>query len=1637
MALLHELYEEVCKRSAHAIAYIAVGSAGSQRLQRTYSELIARSKYLAAGLSVALEPLLVDGRDPQLPKPAARTGTPAVVAVQLARTHVDFLPLVLAASRCGVSLVFVSTDIEDKKLQEERDLAIRQHLQPCLYVFSEVTQRCPKPQGNSSVEEKTTVTVESLGDAASSCPEGGPAGLEILAREMRESQKNSPVCFFFTGGTTRGRCVIVTHSMFEHESKRYAECVRFKSPARVLAQTSVYWGASALGQFSIALAYGGCAVITEACDPEDLRAVIADEAVNVLGVVPDQLKLLSEVPGKDFPNMQGAFTWGEGLPAAVAERWRDHPGGCQLVELLISTEYWLSLYSLPLAEGGPDARRFRCVPDAKVLVVDERGQTLSISKEKDALGELLIAGPMVTYGYVRTGRDASAALDFVEVQDEYYFRTGDLVSIKLSESDEVILQYCGRLDMTFKEHGKWVDMRHLEERLRKIDGIDQVVLLPDAQGGPEPHACFPMRQDVDGAVVVKQARDALPRRCQLHVLDTLPKHPVTNKIDVKKLKQLVHPADMLVHGASWPTCPDVQAVPGAERRMRAILVSNGWWTMVVASFALAWDLPVFVGFLKLVINALRGRRQCEAGFRPCRLYGFGFWGMPFMHLMYMHATSVYPALHMFFSDRLPGSIWSCMFMACVARGGLRSMPWRRLRHAGHFLEKLVLLWFAGGFVAACRRRRLAWPIVFWANCGYRVMFDCDKLRSRRWWRSHLKWQLEEFVEWATGIMQAPGRRLKDSSNGARSGGSTTIGDHHSWRDKWPSGKCIFSGKDVYYEWPPPTDPSAETGLYSQGVGGFPNGYGHCVGWAHWPEETEVALTDAYRIIADGESACAAVAAATESLTNGSSGTPEPAKKPVLLDFLVRVPDVEEVEPWKVAGGVPRAMGWKEFDDLWWKYKTRDVLTMPEQHLASLREGLRSKRSERPLEPLDLPDDATTRRLCRVVGQAAKISDCSPQTPLNSLDSMLVAVVATRVRAEFNLPTFSVAAVRRADTVADLREEIEQGQPESVVPVAAPAAAASDRPDLRQGQEFAVYFSPGQAGPMGSWVMRRDDPVDEARLLKAAGVLIQRHQALRSVVQDPIRLISFTLELAQMYKLLARQLDARGAAFRVLRRLLFWSIKSTYGRIRVRSQVSVYEQCPEQVPLEFVEVKDQVNAEWQLGNRRTILAEVNKPMDIAVIVLQAELAGLWVRLTGKRSEAGDFVIAPSPCGKKLYYVDRNKKLLGELLGQCDPRWVASPSGFAPLFCATLSPPGSGYVWFRITRQGEMDVVFKPALGEDVKMTKWRANRMPGGPSMTKSVSFLAVTVMHSHADGYSFEPICGDLVSIYDALSRGDAPTADLPALGNSAELLQGRLHQALTTSSVTAFPQQCSLRGSYWRYRGKGYVHQLQLSQPLVDGFRLLGQLYGMPADSVVLGLMVCAYARAGLPLENPGDRSIRSMNFVRLTLYVPNRDGAGDVNEAGLFSDWRDIHVNTSVDAATVLGVVLDIAHMLRTRQWALFNPVMKQEATMVNFQPHDTLPASSRGGFKQLPETSWRLGNRLERVDRRTDSLFDVPQRLTFGIEQQDNDDWYINVNMEYEKHPPRWCRRFVRSFVDALQAIVEEPTRKVHVPFPPSVW
>jgi len=210
------------------------------------------------------------------------------------------------------------------------------------------------------------------------------------------------------------------------------------------------------------------------------------------------------------------------------------------------------------------------------------------------------------------------------------------------------------------------------------------------------------------------------------------------------------------------------------------------------------------------------------------------------------------------------------------------------------------------------------------------------------------------------------------------------------------------------------------------------------------------------------------------------------------------------------------------------------------------------------------------------------------------------------------------------------------------------------------------------------------------------------------------------------------------------------------------------------------------------------------------------------------------------------------------------------------------------------------------------------------------------------------------------------------------------------------------------------------LHRASMETLRWASDAYSSPLDALLLALILISVARS------------TGKSSVELTLYVPLRDGPGEASNTGLFADWRVLTINVDKDSATVLGVVLQVAHKLRMRQWGVYNVLKKPEASMVNFQLLDAAPPSSRAGFTQIGEELWRIGEDMKPETRNDEPLSYVPQPLSVVIEEGDKETFWLLISCAYDDYPPPVLRRLVKAFEDALHALVHRPTCLVHTDY-----
>ena len=309
-------------------------------------------------------------------KAASLRGNSVEVVAILARRSPLWLAATLGVIRCNLPFVWMGAGelpTKGRYAERQRNDQIMQLLHPELVLLDRSAAPEVVPDWDEGKKPRMLL-FEKLQEVC--------ADVELVPPETLR-KANQALCYQLTGGTTgSSKCVRISHDMALHEVTTYPKS--FKSLScedRVLQHTPVLWAASAIGQINIALSYGASIWIAD-MDQDS----ISRHAVTVLGTVPSALQSINP---QAVPSVRCVFCWGESMSPVLATQWRSEQR--RVIELLISTEYWLSLFS----EGttSSDGRTVYCsVPGADIAVLDHG----KLCAACDATGQLCLRGPMVT-----------------------------------------------------------------------------------------------------------------------------------------------------------------------------------------------------------------------------------------------------------------------------------------------------------------------------------------------------------------------------------------------------------------------------------------------------------------------------------------------------------------------------------------------------------------------------------------------------------------------------------------------------------------------------------------------------------------------------------------------------------------------------------------------------------------------------------------------------------------------------------------------------------------------------------------------------------------------------------------------------------------------------------------------------------------------------------------------------------------------------------------------------------------------------------------------------------------------------------------------------------------------------------------
>eukprot|EP00931_Biecheleriopsis_adriatica_P062238 TRINITY_DN37486_c0_g1_i1.p1 TRINITY_DN37486_c0_g1~~TRINITY_DN37486_c0_g1_i1.p1 ORF type:complete len:1502 (-),score=300.09 TRINITY_DN37486_c0_g1_i1:46-4551(-) len=490
-----------------------IDTAGRPPARLTYAELHDLSLRLAQVISLRLEAC----RGKRIAEPCK--GVFADVATFMRRGNSWYCTF--AALVClQEPVVALSTDLPDKATEAQRNGEIIREHRPLILIVDNAADLAPlRP-----LLEAGSTTIIRFSELWAEARLHAPCEAFVEATKRKALRADDVCGFQYTGGTTKAsRCAIITHSMHASELATYPKITKLGRSDVVMQNKSLFWAASAIGEIDIALAFGSALLFCEAWDASAVATVFQRHGVTCAGIVPS---ILDDLQPADVPLLKVVFTWGEALKPRVARRWAKH---VHLIDLLISTEYWLSFYADWTHSESQDSRPpFRCVPGVQVQLrqlSDEAREASSSDAGRGRVGELWMAGPMVCAGYTDAKfTDEAFQRDAGGVT---WYNTKDC----LEQLPDGSLRFSGRADDLVKAGGKWLDLSELEAKLAVFQGVAEICFC-----GTEAFVVCaePLQPNLLGKL-----RLALPTDFELSVVPSIARHPATGKVDRRRLKCLM------------------------------------------------------------------------------------------------------------------------------------------------------------------------------------------------------------------------------------------------------------------------------------------------------------------------------------------------------------------------------------------------------------------------------------------------------------------------------------------------------------------------------------------------------------------------------------------------------------------------------------------------------------------------------------------------------------------------------------------------------------------------------------------------------------------------------------------------------------------------------------------------------------------------------------------------------------------------------------------------------------------------------------------------------------------------------------------------------------------------------------------
>ncbi|KJK55204.1 amino acid adenylation domain-containing protein [Saccharothrix sp. ST-888] len=307
---------------------------------------------------------------------------------------------------------------------------------------------------------------------------------------------------FTSGSTGRPKGVPVTHANTHHYFGLLDERYDF-GPEDVFSQNFDLNFDCAMFDLFCAWGSGGTLTVPPPQAYRDMPEFVAAQGLTVWFSTPSAIALVRRMGGLRpgaMPSLRWSFFAGEALSCQDARDWQDAAAGSTLENLYGPTELTITVAAHRwTGEDGLNGM----VPIGsvhaghRVLLLDRAGE------EHRTEGELCIAGPQLTAGYLDAGDDAGR---FFDRDGRRFYRTGD----RVRRSADGALDYLGRDDAQVQVHGVRVELAEVDAAVRTCPGVQDAVTVAVAADGSVELVVFYTGEAVPLVQLARDVRRVLP-----------------------------------------------------------------------------------------------------------------------------------------------------------------------------------------------------------------------------------------------------------------------------------------------------------------------------------------------------------------------------------------------------------------------------------------------------------------------------------------------------------------------------------------------------------------------------------------------------------------------------------------------------------------------------------------------------------------------------------------------------------------------------------------------------------------------------------------------------------------------------------------------------------------------------------------------------------------------------------------------------------------------------------------------------------------------------------------------------------------------------------------------------------------------